>query len=239
MTAEFGPKYLQPDAGYALGRDPAAQIIWQRRVNPIATLADDFHLAAGREREPAVRWVCGYYSCPHAISRYHAQRAAFASVLEPTDSCDKRDKDRQRQDRQSDGTDRPAVCVDQHRDRKNAHPKSDRGRDGVLICCGQAQGMFQSTLLQFQRARFVTRNLQIRFGFGMAWIERKVPLVIQNRVAEVAGAEISVAQIVEQICAPLTGVNERFVISDCFLELTLRIFFIRFRERRVGLRERR
>src|ERR1700704_4966858 len=77
-----GPKYLQPNASDTLGRDPAAQIIWQRRVNPIATLADDFHLAAGREREHGVRRVCGRYSCFHGISRYHGQCAAFASVLE-------------------------------------------------------------------------------------------------------------------------------------------------------------
>src|SRR5207244_9858890 len=43
----------------ALRWNPPAQIIWQRRVNPITAIAQNANLAAGRQRQNAVRIIRG------------------------------------------------------------------------------------------------------------------------------------------------------------------------------------
>ena len=56
----------------------------------------------------------------------------------------------------------------------------------------------------------------------MMRIERERTFVIQDRLAEISEAKPRIPQIVEQICAPLPGVDEILVAVDCFLEMSCR-----------------
>src|SRR6478752_4943413 len=74
----------------------------------------------------------------------------------------------------------------------------------------------------------------------MMLVQGECALVIQNRAAKIARAKISISQIVKQICVPLTCANQRLVTGDRFLEMTLRVFLVRFCEFNVwlGMNER-
>jgi hypothetical protein len=80
------------------------------------------------------------------------------------------------------------------------------------------------------------RNAQIGLRFWMMSIQDERAFIIQDGSSKVAGVEISVPEIVEQICAPHAFVGERFVTIDCFLEMTRRIFLVRLRKLQLRLR---
>ena len=69
----------------------------------------------------------------------------------------------------------------------------------------------------------------------MMLVQRERAFVIQNGATKIAGAKISVSQIVKQIRVPLTRVNQRFLTGDRFLEISLRVFLVRFCEIRSWL----
>src|SRR5882762_4879061 len=118
-------------------------------------------------------------------------------------------------------------------------PKGNPGGHRVLIQVHESQCPFRATRRQFKRASFVPRDPEICVRFRMARVEREGAFVIQNGATKIPVAEMSVAQIVEQIRAPRPGANELFVMVDCFFELPGGKFLIRFCKLRVGLRERR
>src|SRR5262249_40114090 len=121
---------------------------------------------------------------------------------------------------------------------KNSEPKRSRCDDAVLIGARKLEVTLQPAWLQFERARFVTGDLQVGGGLWMMPVQRKRTLVIQNSAAKITGAKISVAQIVKQICVPLARANQRFVTGDRFFEMALREFLVCLGELRIGLRKR-
>src|SRR4029077_14846511 len=107
----------------------------------------------------------------------------------------------------------------------------------VLVDARKLQVTFRSARLNLKRVRFIARNLQIRCCFGMMPLQRERTLVIQNRAPKVARAEVSVAEIVKYVCAPLSGANQGLVARDRFLEMALGEFLVCFRKFGVGLRQ--
>src|SRR5262249_4568340 len=122
---------------------------------------------------------------------------------------------------------------------KQCEPSSNGCRDRVLVHAGKLQIPIPPALRQLKRARLVTRDLQIGRGFRMMSLQGERSLVIQNRTAKIASPEISIAQIIKQICAPLPRPNECLVTGDRFREMALRIFLVCLCEVCIWLRESR
>ncbi len=91
--------------------------------------------------------------------------------------------------------------------------------------------------LHLQCPRLISHDAQIRVCFRMMPIKRQRAFVIQNRITEVSHAEVSVAEIVKQVGAPLPRANEYFITVDRLLKMTGRIILVRFGKFRVRLRE--
>ena len=69
----------------------------------------------------------------------------------------------------------------------------------------------------------------------MMWIERERAFVVQDCLAEISEAEPRVAQIIEEICAPLPGLDEILVTVDCLLEMSFAVILVRLCERWILL----
>ena len=73
----------------------------------------------------------------------------------------------------------------------------------------------------------------------MMRIERERAFVIQNRLPEISEAEPRIAQIVEQIGAPLPGIDEILVTINRLLETSFAVILVRLGKCRILiLRER-
>ena len=68
---------LQANLFGAFRGNPATQIIRQRRVNPIAALAENLDLAAGRQRQNAVRIVRRRQTRVRACRSYDRQTSSI------------------------------------------------------------------------------------------------------------------------------------------------------------------
>src|SRR5215471_12041270 len=75
-------KLLEPDLLGVLGLNPAAQIIRQRGVHPIAARTQNFDFTARRQRENAVcRVGCGEARL-NVVARHDGKPTPFAPVVE-------------------------------------------------------------------------------------------------------------------------------------------------------------
>src|SRR4029453_5086407 len=115
--------------------------------------------------------------------------------------------------------------------------KGNRSCDDVLINARDLQIPFRPALLHLESTRLVTCYLQIGGCFGMMSFQREPPLIIQDCSSKIARAKISIANIVKNVCAPLSGADKRFVAGDCFLEIVLRVALVRLCKFRVRFRE--
>src|SRR5207248_11534852 len=88
------------------------------------------------------------------------------------------------------------------------------------IPAGKIQAYFQQPRCQFQCVCFISRNSQVRVSLRMIAIQLQRPLVIQNCAPEIAVTEIGIAQVIEQICAPLARLDDRAVVCDCRLKIS-------------------
>src|SRR6476660_9699019 len=70
----------------------------------------------------------------------------------------------------------------------------------------------------------------------MMWLQGQRSFVIQDRPSKVARAEVSIAEIVKYVCAPLACANQRLVARDRFLKMTLGKLLVCLWEVGVGLR---
>src|SRR6266404_10009177 len=71
----------------------------------------------------------------------------------------------------------------------------------------------------------------------MMSIQRECAFVIQNRAPEISHPEVSVAEIVKQICAPFSRADECFITIDRLLKMASRIVRVCFSKRRIRLRK--
>src|SRR5215471_8240894 len=75
-------KLLEPDLLGVLGLNPAAQIIRQRGVHPIAARTQNFDLAARRQRQNTVCCVRCCETRLDVVARHYGEPASFAPIVE-------------------------------------------------------------------------------------------------------------------------------------------------------------
>src|SRR5206468_495691 len=209
-----------------LGWDPTAQRIREGRVNPISASAQDFDFTARWQRQDAVCSVRGCKTRLDILARYYGQSASIAPTFQCVHGVYRTRADQQAKDQGGNQRGRSATRKDQHDNRKRCEPKSDDRSDAVLIDARKLQVALWPALLQLERVRLVTGDLQIGRSFRMMSLQGERAFVIQNRAAKIARPEISIAEIVKQSCAPLCCTNERLVTGDRFREMTLRILLV-------------
>src|SRR4029077_1328224 len=177
--------------------------------------------------------VCGVRSCKtrlDVLARYYGQSISTGPTFQCIHCVNRAGADEQAKDQGRNKRGRSATRKDQYHNRKHCEPKSDGRCDAVLIDARKLQVPLWPALLQLKRAGFVTGDLQIGRSFRMMSLQGERPLIIQDRVAKIACPEISVAEIVKQICAPLSCTNECLVTGDGFFEVSLRVFLVCFCE---------
>src|SRR5260370_13163327 len=126
---------------------------------------------------------------------------------------------------------------DQPKNAKHPEPEGDRRHDAVWIEAPKLEITLRPAWLHLQCACLISHDAQIRVRFRMMSIQRECAFVIQNRVPEISHPEVSVAEIVKQICAPFSRADECFITIDCLLKMASRIIHICFDKSRARLRK--
>src|SRR5262249_6493878 len=121
--------------------------------------------------------------------------------------------------------------------RKNHQPKGHRCDDAILVRTRKLEVTLQPAWLQFQRARLVTRDLQIGSRLRMMSVQCKRALVLQNRVPKILCSEICIAEVVEQIWVPLACANQGLVPRNSFFKMSLCKFLVRLCKLWIRLRK--
>ena len=93
------PETLQPDLLGVLCLNPAAQIIRQHGVHPIAARAQNFNFAARRQRQNTVCCVRCRETRLDIVARHDGEPAAFAPIVEGVNRPDGQTANEQTQNR--------------------------------------------------------------------------------------------------------------------------------------------
>src|SRR4029077_5392464 len=116
-------------------------------------------------------------------------------------------------------------------------PEGESREPGVLVGREEIEALFGPGRRQLKRSPPVARQLQIGTRFGLAGIQGERAFIIQNRMAEIISAEISVSKVIKKPWIPLSGGYERFVALNRFRKLSRGIIGVGARESRVRIGE--
>src|SRR5205085_2947938 len=188
---------LHPHALGAACRDPAALIVRQRGVNPIAAVAQNLDLAPGRQNQNALRGVGRGQVRFDFFSGNHGQDVAMRPIFQRKDRKDADAADQNTERDEPDPAGRPPTREKQMRGHEQREPERDGGGDRVLLHRRDAGVVLDPIAPHLQRARLIPRQSQIRFRFRMARVERECPLIIEDRLSEIAEPIPGVAYIIK------------------------------------------
>src|SRR6266496_1421318 len=76
------PLLLEPHSLSVFCWNPAAQIVWQRCIHPVAARAENFDLAPGRQCQNAIGCVRGRQARLDVFAGDNTKRVAFTAALE-------------------------------------------------------------------------------------------------------------------------------------------------------------
>src|ERR1017187_2965321 len=165
------------------------------------------------------------------LSSHDREGSAFAAGLQRIKGEDGARENNGRKNNQRDESCRTPAQKEETRGAKEHEPERNGCSDGILGGSSGLDVTLDPISLQLQGARFITHQNQIRRGFRMMWIERERAFVVQDCLAKISEPEPRIAQIVEQICAPLPGLDENLVTVDRLLEMPFAVILVRLRER--------